>query len=59
MSVLSFWVFLPTHTPALNQVDYEFFSAATSATDMDVDKAPGDEEADDAATSKAGMLFAT
>ena len=25
----------------------------TSATDMDVDKAPGDEEADDAATSRA------
>ena len=31
------------------------FSSPTSAvTDMDVDKAPGDEETDDAATSRAG-----
>ena len=36
-----------------------FFSPATSATDMDVDKAPVDEEADDAATSKAGRPFPT
>ena len=29
-------------------MDYKLFSATTSATSMDVDKAPGDEEADDA-----------
>ena len=38
-------------------MDYKLSSAATSATSMDVDKASGDEEADDAATSKAGTLL--
>ena len=50
---------LPIHTFALTEWVMTFFSAATSVTDMDVDKAPGDEEADDAATSKAGTLFPT
>ena len=48
---------LPTHTFALTEWIMNFFSPATSATDMDVDKAPGDEETDDAATSKAGTLL--
>ena len=29
-------------------------SPTSAATDMDIDKAPGDEETDDAATSRAG-----
>ena len=48
---------LPTHTSALTEWVMNFFSAATSATSMDVDKVPGDEETDDATTSKAGMPF--
>ena len=48
---------LPTHISALTEWIMNFFSAATSATSMDIDKAPGDEETDDAATSKAGMLW--
>ena len=59
MSVLSFCVFLLTHTSALTEWIMNFFSAATSATDMDVDKAPGDDETDDAATSKASMFHST
>ena len=31
-----------------------FSSPVSAATDMDIDKAPGDEETDDAATSRAG-----
>ena len=57
MSVLSFCVFLLTHTPALDRVDYELFSAATSRTSMDIDKAQDDEETDEEATSKAGMIL--
>lgn len=50
---------LPTHTSALTEWIMNFFSAVTSATSMDVDKALGDEEADDAATSKVGTLWPT
>ena len=59
MSALSF-VFSSTDSDfCSDRVVMNFFSAATSATDMDIDKALGDEEADDAATSKAGTLFPT
>ena len=40
-----------------NRVGYEFFSAATSGTSMDIGKAQDAEETEDAATSKAGMIL--
>ena len=50
---------LPTDTSVFTEWIMNFFSPATSATDMDVGKAPGDEETDDAATSRAGRPFPT
>ena len=50
---------LSTDTSALTEWIMNSSSPATSATDMDVDKAPGDEETDDAATSKVGTPFPT
>ena len=44
----------PTDTSVLTEWIVNFSSPASAATDMDVDKAPGDEETDDAATSRAG-----
>ena len=40
-----------------DRVDRELFSAATFGTSIEIDKAPGNEETDDAATSKAGTLL--
>ena len=40
-----------------DRVDYELFSAATSGTSMDIDKAQDNEETEDAATSKAGTIL--
>ena len=57
MSVLSFCVFSTDSYFCSDRMDYELFSAATSGTSMDIDKASGDEEADDAATSKASTLL--
>ena len=36
-----------------------FCSPVSAAADMDVDKAPGDEETEDAATSKASKFHST
>ena len=45
----------PTDTYVLTEWIVNFSSPASAATDMDVDKAPGDEEADDTTTSRASM----
>ena len=45
---------LPTDSSVLTEWTTHFSSPTSAATDMDVDKAPGDEETDDAATSRAG-----
>ena len=45
---------LPTDSSVLTEWIVHFSSPTSAATDMDVDKAPGDEEANDAATSRAG-----
>ena len=50
---------LPTDISIFIEWIMNFFSPATSVTDMDVDKAPGDEETDDADTSRAGRPFPT
>ena len=57
----SFFLCFPPSTDIsiLTEWIVNFSSPAFAATDMDVDKAPGDKEADDAATSKAGMLYPT
>ena len=49
----------PIDTSVLTEWIINLFSPALVMTDMDVDKAPGDEETDDAATSKASMLHST
>ena len=49
----------PTDTSVLTEWIVNFSSPASAATDMDVDKALGDEETDDEATSKASTLYPT
>ena len=44
---------LPTDSSALTERVVHLSSPTSAATDMDVDKALGDEETDDAATSRA------
>ena len=49
----------PTDTSVLTEWIVNFSSPTSAAIDMDVDKAPGNEETDDAATSKASMFHST
>ena len=42
-----------TDSSVLTEWIIHFSSPTSTATDMDIDKAPGDEEDDDAATSRA------
>lgn len=55
-----FLLFLPlTDTSVPTEWIINFSSPASATTDMNVDKAPGDEETDDAATSKASIVHST
>ena len=49
----------PIDSSVLTEWIVNFFSPASAATDMDVDKAQGDEETDDTATSKASKFHST
>ena len=49
----------PTDISVLTELIVNFSSPVSAATDMDVGKALGDEETDDAATSKASKFHST